>query len=214
MTRRMSRVVAALFTLFALGSLIAGQALAAGGNFAAVRAATARFHSTVQASAAGYGAFPVGAPLHECISNLSGPGAMGFHWLNPNYLDDVADPVHPEVLVYEPDSHGKLKLVALEYVIFQDAWFAHHPADSKPSLFGTDFMPMPAPNRYEIPAFFALHVWLYKANPDGLFEPFNTNVSCSGAAAAAGPRTATGSAATLAAASVGRFACRLESRAA
>ena len=214
MTRRMSRAAAALFTLFALGSLIAGQALAAGGNLAAVRAATARFHSTVEASAAGYGPFPAGVPLHECISNLAGPGAMGFHWVNGNLLDDVADPLHPEVLVYEPDTHGKLKLVALEYVIFQDAWFAHHPADSKPSLFGTDFMAMPAPNRYEIPALLALHVLLYKSNPDGMFEPFNPNVSCSGAAAAAGARTATGSAATLAAASVGRFACRLESGAA
>ena len=212
MSRRLSRVVAALFTLFALGSLVAGQALAAGGNLAAVRAATARFHSTAQADAAGYGPFPPGAPLHECISNLSGPGAMGFHWLNPNYLDDVADPLHPEVLVYAPDANGKLKLVALEYVIFQDAWFAHHPANSMPELFGQMFMATGSPNRYEIPAFFALHVWLYKSNPGGMFENFNPTVSCDGAAAAAGARTAIGAGATLAAAPVGRFACRLDAQ--
>jgi Mn2+/Fe2+ NRAMP family transporter len=75
MTRLAPRLVAATFTIFALASLIAGQALAAGGNWAAVRAATARFHSTHQAERAGYGPFPPGAPLHECISNLTGPGA-------------------------------------------------------------------------------------------------------------------------------------------
>ena len=35
-----------------------------------------------------------------------------------------------------------------------------------------------APNRYEIPAFFALHVWLWTSNPSGLFAPFNPRVSC------------------------------------
>jgi hypothetical protein len=212
-SRRLSRVVAALFTLFAIGSLVGGQALAASSNLAAVRAATARFHSLGQAEAAGYGPFPAGAPLHECISNLSGPGAMGFHWVNGSLIDDVADPLHPEVLVYAPGADGKLKLVALEYVIFQADWYAHHPAGSMPELFGQMFMATGSPNRYEIPAFFALHVWLYQSNPDGMFEPFNTNVSCDGAAAAAGARTTTAlDRATLAAAPASRFACRLESQ--
>lgn len=214
MSRRPSRVVAALFTLFAIGSLVAGQALAASSNLAAVRTATARFHSLAQASAAGYGPFPAGVPLHECISNLTGPGAMGFHWVNGNLLDDVADPLHPEVLVYAPGADGKVKLVALEYVIFQDAWYAHHPAGSMPELFGQMFMATGSPNRYEIPAFFALHVWLYEKNPSGMFENFNPNVSCDGAAATAGTRSAAVERATLAAAPASRFACRLESQAA
>jgi hypothetical protein len=206
-------VVAALFTLFALGSLVGGQALAAGGNWAAVRAATARFHSTVQAGKAGYGPFPVGAPLHECISNLTGPGAMGFHWVNGKYIDSDVDPLHPEVLVYAPAADGSLKLVALEYVVFQGDWYKTHPANSMPELFGQMFMPVPEPNRYQIPAFFALHVWLYQNNPSGMFASFNPTVSCDGAAAAAASRTAAsiGSGATLASAPAGRFACRLES---
>jgi hypothetical protein len=212
--RRLSRAFAALFTIFAIGSLVAGQALAAGGNWAAVRAATARFHSTVQATAAGYGPFPVGAPLHECISNLTGPGAMGFHWVNGKYIDGDVDALHPEVLVYAPDADGNLRLVALEYVVFQADWYASHPADSMPELFGQMFMATPSPNRYAIPAFFALHVWLYQSNPTGIFQNFNPTVSCDGAAAAAATRTAgsTGAAATLAAAPAGRFACRLESQ--
>jgi hypothetical protein len=212
MTRFAPRLLAGLFTVFAFGSLIAGQALAAGGNHAAVRAATARFHSIAEASAAGYGPFPAEAPLHQCISNLSGPGAMGFHWVNGAYIDGVADPVHPEVLVYAPDKHGKLKLVALEYVIFQADWYANHPQGSMPELFGQMFMPTGFPNRYAIPAFFALHVWLYQDNPDGMFQPFNTTVSCDGAAAAATSRTAASvdAAARLAVAPAGRFACRIE----
>ena len=214
MTKFAPRLVAGLFTAFALGSLIAGQALAAGGNLAAVRAATARFNSTVQAANAGYGPFPPEAPLHQCISNLSGPGAMGFHWVNGAYIDGVADPLHPEVLVYAPDKHGKLKLVALEYVIFQADWYANHPAGSMPELFGQMFMPTGSPNRYAIPAFFALHVWLYQDNPDGMFQNFNRTVSCDGASAALGTNRTAGTidaGARLAAAPDPRFACRLES---
>ena len=44
--------------------------------------ATARFHSTDQATNAGYGPFPAGVPLHECISSFDNTGAMGFHWVN------------------------------------------------------------------------------------------------------------------------------------
>ena len=39
----------------------------------------------------------------------------------------------------------------------------------------------PAPNRYAIPAFWSLHAWIYKDNPtvpDGMFAPFNPDVSC------------------------------------
>ncbi len=46
-----------------------------------------------------------------------------------------------------------------------------------------------APNRYGIPAFYALHVWAWRSNPDGVFADWNPNVSCaeySGQAAALG----------------------------
>ena len=99
---------------------------------------------------------------------------MGFHLINGSLLDGVVDAARPEALVYAPDKHGKLKLVALEYVVFADAWTG----DDAPSLFGEDFMLTPSPNRYEIPAFWALHAWIYEGNPAGTFEPFNQNVTC------------------------------------
>jgi hypothetical protein len=139
----------------------------------AARYASARFNSTGQAEHAGYG-LPPGGPLHECIASFDNTGAMGFHMINGSLLDGVVDAAAPEALVYAPDKHGKLKLVALEYVVFADAWTGEDP----PSLFGEDFMFTDAPNRYEIPAFYALHAWIWEGNPAGTFAPFNSAVSC------------------------------------
>jgi hypothetical protein len=165
---------AALIAILTASLVFAGRS-----DLAGVRAATARFHSLQQAEAAGYGQPPAPAPLHSCISDLMGMGAMGFHYINGHYLLDgdlagTVDPDHPEVLVYEPDSHGTLHLVALEYVIFESAWTG----TDRPTLFGATFDETPSPNRYDIPAFYSLHVWLYKDNPDGMFAPMNPNVSC------------------------------------
>ena len=49
------------------------------------------------------------------------------------------------------------------------------------SLFDQEFSLTLSPNRYEIPAFYSLHVWLWQDNPDpvhGIFAPMNANVSC------------------------------------
>jgi hypothetical protein len=35
-----------------------------------------------------------------------------------------------------------------------------------------------SPNRYGIPAYYALHVWAWKANPHGVFMDWNPEVSC------------------------------------
>ena len=34
------------------------------------------------------------------------------------------------------------------------------------------------PNRYGIPAFYELHVWAWKHNPQGSFADWNNHVSC------------------------------------
>jgi hypothetical protein len=143
----------------------------------AARSESARFNSLGRAAEAGYGPLPEGVPLHECIAALDGSGAMGFHWLNPSLLDTTLDPVNPEVLVFAPDGHGNLKLVALEYVVFQEPWIAEHGA-TVPELFGRPFDVINSPNRYELPGFFALHAWLWEPNPDGVFNAFNAAVSC------------------------------------
>lgn len=163
----------------ALALVVALASFAAAGNdlVSDARAATARFNSTEQAEKAGYGPFPAGVPLHECIMALDSSGGMGFHWLNPALLDATIDPRAPEVLVYAPRENGTLELVALEYVVFADAWAAEN-GSTAPTVFGKELSLVPAPNRYEIPAFWQRHIWLYEQNPAGLFADFNPAVSC------------------------------------
>ena len=46
-----------------------------------------------------------------------------------------------------------------------------------------EFHHFAAPNRYDLPAFYALHAWIWDHNPAGVFENFNPTVSCTNAAA-------------------------------
>ncbi|HET8776201.1 MAG TPA: hypothetical protein VFN76_00940 [Candidatus Limnocylindria bacterium] len=158
----------------ALSILAASLAVAGSGEVQQAKRATARFNSVVQAQSAGYGPFPAGVPLHECIMALDASGGMGFHWLNPSLLDDELDPAQPEVLVYAPRDDGSLDLVALEYVIFDSAV----PAGTTPTIFGQELTFVPDGNRYEIPAFWQRHIWLYDRNDAGLFADFNPDVTC------------------------------------
>lgn len=176
MRRPIVRFLAALAGAVILGTLTIGLVTARPSDLQIARANSARFHSVGQASAAGYGLLPEGAPLHECIASTDGTGAMGLHYINGALLDGALDPATPEALVYAPDGHGKLKLAALEYVIFDDAWGSDTVA---PTMFGGEkFLHTGFPNRYDIPAFWALHVWIWDRNPAGIFLPFNPDVSC------------------------------------
>jgi hypothetical protein len=150
----------------------------------AVTVATAHFHSVTQATKAGYGELRDAANI-ACIDNPA--GGMGIHYVNGGLVGDPAlVPTQPEVLVYEPGADGSMELVALEYVILESTWqAAGHPDPSDvPSLFGQDFERLAGPgeaqpqNRYGLPAFYELHLWLWKPNPSGMFEDWNPDVTC------------------------------------
>ncbi|PKD44279.1 hypothetical protein CWD77_02080 [Rhodohalobacter barkolensis] len=126
----------------------------------AVKQATSRFNSTTQATKAGY------VNLEECISSES--GGMGYHWLNEDWVDPVFDPLQPEAVVYEADKNGNMKLVAVEYIVIDIGQDHPHFGDYPLDVGGT---PVPVDH-------YSLHVWLYKDNPNGIFTPFNPNVSC------------------------------------
>ena len=149
-----------------------GIAVAAGA-FDGAKPATARFHDLDQAKAAGYTVQVVDAAGITCIAQ-PGQGAMGVHMLNPSLLDPTINAETPELLVYEPRSDGTLKLVALEYLVFESAWAGSEP----PALFGRQFDYIGDPNRYGLPAFYALHAWIWKPNPSGILHPWNPNVEC------------------------------------
>ncbi|HEY3206026.1 MAG TPA: hypothetical protein VGJ58_03645 [Gaiellaceae bacterium] len=140
-----------------------------------VMAATAKYHDISVAEGAGYSLLRDAQNI-ACIDNPP-VGGMGVHWVNGGVGDTVIDPLNPEALVYAPSRRNRtLRLAALEYIVFADAWNAQH--SSPPSLFGQQFFLTPSPNRFGIPAFYALHVWIWKNNPAGLLQPWNPRVHC------------------------------------
>ena len=102
-------------------------------------------------------------------------GAMGIHFVNVPSVGRPLDPMHPNVLIYEPTDKG-LKLVGVE-------WLVPLTPDVKepPKLFGQTFLG-PMEGHYQlIPKEFIhydLHAWLGD-NPNGTFSPTNANVDCS-----------------------------------
>jgi hypothetical protein len=133
-----------------------------------VRNSTTQYlDDTKAATAAGY------SPALGCVS---GPdhGAMGVHYVNTSLVNGPIDPTHPQALIYEPTSNGQYKLVAVEFIILAGAL----PPNSAPQVAGHLMQFIDAPNRYGLPAFFELHVWAWKDNPQGPFVDWNNHVSC------------------------------------
>ncbi len=86
-----------------------------------VRHATKQFRSLSVAVAAEYGEL-LDKDGIACI-DMPDMGAMGVHYVNGSLVGDGAvDALTPEAVVYEPDERGRMRLVALEYVVFKDAW--------------------------------------------------------------------------------------------
>lgn len=133
-------------------------------QLAELRRLTAPYHNFDKAVAAGYG-----NELTPCLYH-SELGGMGYHYANPEYLNDTINLLEPEVLVYEPKPNGELRLVAIEYIIPEDEWIETDP----PSLFGQDF----SLNENAPEPFYALHVWIWRNNPNGMFFDWNPKVSC------------------------------------
>lgn len=143
-------------------------------QLAELRRATAKYHDIEAARDAGYVVLfdPDGAgPGSACLRQAD--AAMGEHYVHPGRLFDngTLNVAEPEALIYEPMKNGKYRLVGVEYVIpFSDV-----PATAAaPTLFGQDLMPNDNPGFH----LWALHVWAWKDNPDGIFAAWNPNVTC------------------------------------
>jgi hypothetical protein len=133
---------------------------------AEVREAIAPFRDVQAAEEAGYGDFLT------CLRHGEEMG-MGQHYVNGDFVgDDHLDPLQPEALVYEPQEDGSLILVAMEYLVFEDQW----EGDEPPILFEQEFALKT--NIPETPPVWALHIWLFAHNPEGLFADYNPLVFC------------------------------------
>ena len=102
---------------------------------------------------------------------------MGIHYANGALIeDDMLDPQRPELLIYEQRG-GRLRLVGVEFLVRAAQWDAAHPG-APPVLMGQHFHYVGAPNRYGLPAFYELHVWAWRDNPNGMFVDWNPAVTC------------------------------------
>lgn len=138
-------------------------------------------------------------------------GAMGYHFVKLEGFGEADVNFHePNVLVYVPRREIKrcsyttdnvlsdracrrnLQLAAVEDVVF-----AHHITsadgtphwDNIPTYLGQEFYYLHdnpettwVDEAHGFPPHYALHIWLYKFNPAGLFTPWNPKVSCPAAA--------------------------------
>lgn len=166
-------------------------------DLTAVRAATERFQDVNVALAEGY--IPAPGSVCEAASMMGRAaelGAMGIHYFRPDLLGITAPPnprvdgtgTHtdfskPAILIYEPQADGSLQLVAVENLVFIKAWEA---AGNKapPSFMGKTFDRMaddpatPADEAHMFEPHYDRHIWIFRDNPNGVFAPYNPNVSC------------------------------------
>ena len=177
-----------ILRLALLGSLVTGAPLFAADNAATthsahqqtapgtlveqVRAGTRKYIDVNNATAAGYG------PFLGCVAGTD-HGAMGVHYVNATLMGNLTlDPSQPQALIYEP-SNGKMTLVGVEFILDSASWLAAN-NNTPPVLDGQVFTFVGAPNRFNIPSFFELHVWAWRDNPQGAFVDWNNLVTCEG----------------------------------
>jgi|SRR5579864_7039280 len=130
------------------------------------------------------------SPALGCVSG-SDHGAMGVHYANGQFAGQTLlsngqlDATKPQALIYEPQSNGELKLVGVEFIIFASAL----PPNAAPQVEGhlmlyvdgpSTLRPKAPANRYGLPAFYELHVWAWRDNPQGSFVDWNDHVTCAG----------------------------------
>lgn len=149
---------------------IQAAAITDGAQLAELRKATARFQQLEVAKQAGYA-----AQITPCWAHHSA-GAMGYHFGNTNLFDATADLLQPELVIYEPQPGGHMKLVGMEYLVPKDAWAAaghdlNDPNDV-PELLGQKFTP------HTFLPIFKLHIWLWRNNPSGTYADWNPKVTC------------------------------------
>jgi hypothetical protein len=136
-------------------------------DLAALRQATASFHRFDAASKAGWS-----TQITGCMTDPNF-GGMGYHYGNVDLIDGSVSVDKPELLLYEPEKNGNLRLVAAEYIIP----YAFHSRDADPPvLFGQPFKQVDA---FQL---WGLHAWAWETNPSGIVADGNPRVTCAHAA--------------------------------
>jgi hypothetical protein len=87
-------------------------------------------------------------------------------------IDGSVSVDQPELLLYEPEKNGQMRLVAVEYIIP----YTFHPRSAEaPVLFGQQFQ------QNDTFQLWGLHAWVWAENPSGMFASWNPRVTCENA---------------------------------
>jgi hypothetical protein len=125
----------------------------------ALRNATDRYHNLKAAIDDGF------VLLHPC-EDRPGEGPVGTVYVHlGRLLDGVIDPNLPDALIYEPRNGGE-KLVGVEFAL------PYAMSPTPPQFMGATFQ------REDEFGVWALHVWVWLKNPNGMFAEANPRVSC------------------------------------
>ncbi len=117
------------------------------------RAATARYRDLKNAIKDGYSNINVDVPN------------MGHHFMKASLVDGVFDIRHPEILVYNGLETGHPELVAVEYAVPLTEPMPEGFTGSNDVWNGTSGFPL-----------WLVHAWVWKYNPDGVFNWTNPTV--------------------------------------
>ena len=90
---------------------------------------------------------------------------MGFHYMRTSIVDASFDITKPEILVYNRDHDGTIRLVAVEYAIPLNLPRPEGFTGSMDNWSDDSGFP-----------FWLLHAWVWEYNPAGVFNPTNPNV--------------------------------------
>lgn len=147
--------------VFSNGGELGSLSVQARRDLAALRRLLAPLHDFETAVEAGWN-----APITPCLE--SPEGGMGYHYANLDFLmNGEARVLEPEALLFEPQKNGRLRFVGVEYIVPQAL------SAEPPELFGQTFHPVPLED-----PIWALHVWVGRHNPSGMFADWNPMVTC------------------------------------
>lgn len=129
------------------------------GAIATLQRVTARYHNLQAALDDDF------VLLHPCEAR-GDEGPVGTVYVNlARLMDGVIDPESPDALIYEPARNGQLHLVGVEFAV-------PNTGQNPPTFLGATFQPEDEFGVY------ALHAWVWRSNPEGLFAETNPRVSC------------------------------------
>lgn len=164
MTRKILAIATALMVL--TGATSASAHDVPKNELTELKRATANYHKVDNALRDGFVPFsldPDDPETPTCFD--SGTAGMGLHYVRN--IDGIVDANDPEAMVYEVRPNGQTRLVAVEYIVPETDVDPANP----PMLYGHMF------HKHSFLPVYILHVWVWKANPDGLFADFNPNVT-------------------------------------